>query len=795
MQPSVNRLRLDLPIAGMTCTACATRIENSLNKKSGITASINLATEKARVDYDPAQTTPDQIVSIIEKAGYQVPEQRLDLALDGMTCAACATRIETALNQLPGVTASVNFATEKATVRYLLGKTTLPQIIAAVRKTGYGAHELAEQERDAERQRKLAHYRQEFRLFWLSALLTLPLLAQMGAMLSGEHQDWLPRWLQLVLATPVQFWIGKRFYIGAYHALRGGGANMDVLVALGTTMAYLLSLVVTVFGLTHLHVYFEASSAVITLVLLGKLLEARAKGKTSAAIEALIKLQPRTARVERDGQVLDVPIEQLQAGDICIVRAGESIPVDGEVVEGSSSVNEAMLTGESMPRRKEPGSRAYAATQNLDGMLKLRATGVGKDTQLAHIVRLVEDAQGSKAPIQRLVDVISGIFVPIVVSIALVTFVLWWWLGGDLSAALINAVAVLVIACPCALGLATPTAIMVGTGRGAQTGILVRDARALEQAHKITTLIVDKTGTLTEGKPTVTDVLPSAGISENALLAAAAALEQGSQHPLAEAILRHAATQGVTIRAISDFTTIAGKGVSASIDGEQVYLGSLNFLAASHIPLIEADARALLGQGKTVIGVGTRTRFLGLIAIADRIRDDSAAAVHRLQQMHIEVVMLTGDNPQTAQAVADQAGITRFVAEVMPQDKAQEVARQKAQGKVVGMAGDGINDAPALSAADVGFAISSGSDIAIEAADVTLMHNSLMSVADAISLSRATLRKIRQNLFFAFIYNVLGIPLAALGLLNPVIAGAAMAMSSVSVVSNALLLKRWKPGA
>ena len=793
MQPSVNRLRLDLPIAGMTCTACATRIENSLNKKSGITASINLATEKARVDYDPAQTTPDQIVSIIEKAGYQVPEQRLDLALEGMTCAACATRIENALNQLPGVTASVNFATEKATVRYLLGKATLPQIIAAIRKTGYGAHELAEQERDAERQRKLTHYRQEFRLFWLSALLTLPLLAQMGAMLSGEHQDWLPRWLQLVLATPVQFWIGKRFYIGAYHALRGGGANMDVLVALGTTMAYLLSLVVTVFGLTHLHVYFEASSAVITLVLLGKLLEARAKGKTSAAIEALIKLQPRTARVERDGQLLDVPIEQLQAGDICVVRAGESIPVDGEVVEGSSSVNEAMLTGESMPRRKEPGSRAYAATQNLDGMLKLRATGVGKDTQLAHIVRLVEDAQGSKAPIQRLVDVISGIFVPIVVSIALVTFVLWWWLGGDLSAALINAVAVLVIACPCALGLATPTAIMVGTGRGAQTGILVRDARALEQAHKITTLIVDKTGTLTEGKPTVTDVLPSAGISENALLAAAAALEQGSQHPLAEAILRHAAAQGVTIRTISNFTTIAGKGVSASIDGEQVYLGSLNFLAASNIPLTEADARALLGQGKTVIGVGTRTRFLGLIAIADRIRDDSAAAVRRLQQMHIEVVMLTGDNPQTAQAVADQAGITRFVAEVMPQDKAQEVARQKAQGKVVGMAGDGINDAPALSAADVGFAISSGSDIAIEAADVTLMHNSLMSVADAISLSRATLRKIRQNLFFAFIYNVLGIPLAALGLLNPVIAGAAMAMSSVSVVSNALLLKRWKP--
>ncbi|MHB1232400.1 MAG: heavy metal translocating P-type ATPase [Burkholderiales bacterium] len=792
---AVNRLRIDLPIGGMTCTACATRIESSLNKQPGITATINLAAEKARVDYDPAQTTPEQIVSIIEKTGYQVPEQQVTLALEGMTCAACATRIEKALNQLPGVTASVNFATEQAAVRYLPGKITIAQLIDAVHKTGYTAHELAQQGREAERERKQQLYQKEFRLFWISALLTLPLLVQMGAMLSGEHQDWLPRWLQLALATPVQFWIGKRFYIGAYHALRGGGANMDVLVALGTTMAYLLSLVVTVFGLAHLHVYFEASSAVITLVLLGKLLEARAKGKTSAAIEALIKMQPRTARVEREGQLLDIPIEQLQAGDICVVRAGESIPVDGEVLEGASSVNEAMLTGESMPRRKEPGSRAYAATQNLDGMLKLRATGVGNETQLAHIVRLVEDAQGSKAPIQRLADVISGIFVPIVVGIALVTFVLWWWLGGDLSAALINAVAVLVIACPCALGLATPTAIMVGTGRGAQTGILVRDARALEQAHKITTLIVDKTGTLTEGKPTITDVLPAGNISAQDLLAMAAALEQGSQHPLAEAILRHARAQGVNPRAMRDFTTVAGKGVSATIDGEQVYLGSLSFLAASSVPLSETDVRALLEQGKTVIGVGSAQRFMGLIAIADKIRGDSAAAVCRLQAMHIEVVMLTGDNPQTAQAIAGQAGVDRFVAEVMPQDKAQEVARQKAQGKVVGMAGDGINDAPALSAADVGFAISSGSDIAIEAADVTLMRNSLMSVADAISLSRATLGKIRQNLFFAFIYNVLGIPLAALGMLNPVIAGAAMAMSSVSVVSNALLLKRWKPAS
>ena len=792
---NVNLLRLDLPISGMTCSACATRIESRLNQESGVNAVVNLTAEKARVDYDPKQTTPAQIVSMIEKTGYKVPTQQLALALEGMTCAACATRIEKALNQLPGVEANVNFATEIANIYLQPGLSNLAHIIEAVRKTGYSAHEMVEQGRDAERKRKQALYQHEFQQFWIAAALTLPLVAQMGGMLTGgEHQDWLPRWLQLALATPVQFWIGKRFYIGAYHALRGGGANMDVLVSLGTTMAYLLSLVVTLLGMHEQHVYFEASSAVITLVLLGKLMEARAKGKTSAAIEALIKLQPRTARVERDGQTLDIPIEQLQAGEVCIVRAGESMPVDGEVIEGTSSVNEAMLTGESMPRRKESGSKVYAATQNLDGMLKLRATGVGKETQLAHIVRLVEDAQGSKAPIQRLADVISGIFVPIVVAIASATFVLWWWLGGDLSVATINAVAVLVIACPCALGLATPTAIMVGTGRGAQSGVLVRDARALEQAHKISTLIVDKTGTLTAGAPTVTDLQPSPGVSETDLVAAAAALEQGSTHPLAEAILRHAASQDITPAAISEFSTVTGKGVSATYHNETVFLGSLSFLGTSGVPLQAANAQGLLAQGKTVIGVGSTQALLGLIAIADPIRDDSAAAVQRLQAMGVEVIMLTGDNPQTADAIAKQAGISRYIAEVMPQDKAQEVTQLKAQGKVVGMAGDGINDAPALSAADVGFAISSGSDIAIEAADITLMRNSLNSVADAISLSRATLRKIRQNLFFAFIYNILGIPLAALGFLNPVIAGAAMAMSSVSVVSNALLLKRWKAG-
>jgi Cu+-exporting ATPase len=788
--------RIELPITGMTCAACAVRLENNLNKQPGIAASVNLAAEKARIDYDPGQSCPADIVGVIRKTGFEVPEQRAELSLEGMTCAACATRIEKALNALPGVTASVNFAAEKAIVHYQPGVQTMADVIAAVEKTGYGARELIAADREAARQEKLQAYRREFRLFGISALLTLPLLAQMGGMLSGSHEEWIPRWLQMLLATPVQFWVGKRFYVGAWHALRGGGANMDVLVALGTTMAYLLSAVITVFGLQEQHVYFEAGAAVITLVLLGKLLEARAKSKTSAAVEALIKLQPRTARVERDGQTIDLPIEQIRSGDVCVVRAGEQIPVDGEVIEGGSSVNEAMLTGESMPRRKEAGAKVYAATQNIEGMLKLRAIGVGGETQLAHIIRLVEEAQGSKAPIQRLADVISGIFVPVVMGIALITFAAWWWLGGDWSSALINAVAVLVIACPCALGLATPTAIMVGTGRGAQTGILVRDARALEQAEKITTLIVDKTGTLTEGRPAVTDLLPANGTTEAELLAAAAALEQGSQHPLALAILDRA--QGIALRPIAEFSTVAGKGVSAVMDGERVFLGSLEYLRESGVlresgmPGAGTDARLLLDQGKTVVGVGTARQLLGLIAIADRMRDDSALAVRRLQEMGVEVVMLTGDNPQTAQAIARQAGIDHFVAEVLPQDKASEVAKHKAEGRFVGMAGDGINDAPALSAADVGFAVSSGSDIAIEAADVTLMRNSLMSVADAISLSRATLRKIRQNLFFAFIYNVLGIPLASLGMLNPVIAGAAMAMSSVSVVSNALLLKRWR---
>jgi len=783
--------RIELPVAGMTCAACSTRLEKNLNKLPGVKANINLAAEKAQIEYDPDQATPATLIQAIEKTGFTVPSQQLQLALDGMTCAACATRIENALNRIEGVSASVNFATETAHISYTPGTTNPELLIAAINKTGYGAHACGESSRDAEHARREVIYRMELRAFWLAAALTLPLVGQMGFMFSGHHADIIPRWLQFALATPVQFWAGKRFYVGAWHALRGGGANMDVLVALGTSMAWLFSAVVTLWGLSQ-HVYFEASAAVITLVLLGKLLEARAKGKTSAAIEELIKLQPRTAWVERDGKTLEVDIGSIRVDEIFIVRAGENVPVDGEVIEGNSSVVEAMLTGESLPVSKQSGAKVFAATQNQEGMLRCRATGVGSHTLLAEIIRLVEQAQGSKAPIQRLADVISGIFVPTVIAVSLVTFALWWWLGGSFTVALVNAVAVLVIACPCALGLATPTAIMVGTGNGARAGILVRNAAALERAEKIRTLLVDKTGTLTEGKPAVTDIMPIGGTTESELLRLAATLEQGSQHPLALAILTQARERELDLAAVVNFRSISGKGVSGLIAEKIYHLGSPALMLEMGLALDAALLQQVQSQGKTVVCVAQESTLQGYLAIADRLRDSSPRAVARLQAMGIEVIMLTGDNHATAQAIANQAGIRNYRAEVLPQHKAEEVEKIKTQGMIVGMVGDGINDAPALAAADISFAIGAGSDVAIEAADITLMRNDLNSVADAINLSRATLDKIRQNLFFAFIYNILGIPLAALGMLNPVIAGAAMAMSSVSVVSNSLLLKRWK---
>ncbi|HBV20975.1 MAG TPA: heavy metal translocating P-type ATPase [Nitrosomonas sp.] len=790
--------QIELPIEGMTCAACATRIEKNLNKLPGVEAAVNFASEKARVHYDDGQIKTDNLIEAIEKAGFHIAPQSVHLQLHKMTCAACGVHIERALNKLPGVTAHVNVATETAKVNFIPGLATIGQLIAAIENAGYGANEISESSHAEEKARRQAAYKTELRLFWISAILTLPLVLQMGAMFTGygmDAMDIIPRWLQWLLATPVQFWVGKRFYIGAWHAVRSGGANMDVLVALGTSMAYLFSAVVTLFSLDQ-HIYFEASAAIITLVLLGKLMEARAKGKTSEAIETLIKLQPKTARVERDGKIFEIPTDGLQVGDIFIVRPGESLPVDGIVIEGASSVNESMLTGESLPVNKHPESKVFAATMNQQGLLKCHATSVGADTQLAAIIHLVEEAQGSKAPIQRMADTISGIFVPIVVVISLFTLGITWWWTGTFVTALIHAVAVLVIACPCALGLATPTAIMVGTGRGAQVGVLVKNAAALEHAEKIQTIIVDKTGTLTEGKPAVTDSIPANTLSEQEFMQIAASLEQGSEHPLARAVLERAEKMNVTLKPVTDFSAITGSGLKASIEGTQYLLGSPKFLTQQGAILDEEKITTLQAAGKTVIAIGAITdekpRILGYLAIADRLRDTSIKAVKRLQNMGIHVVMLTGDNTVTAEAIAKRTGINEFRAEVLPQDKAAEVKKLKESGRFTGMIGDGINDAPALAAADVSFAIGAGSDVAIEAADITLIRNDLMSVADAISLSRATLRKIRQNLFFAFVYNSLGIPLAAAGMLNPVIAGAAMAMSSVSVVSNSLLLKRWQ---
>jgi P-type Cu+ transporter len=727
-------------------------------------------------------------------APHPTTRDTFDLRITGMTCAACAARIEKALNRLPGVSANVNLATENARVRVTEGSTAVEQLMEAVERAGYAAEVVAQPDPGAERARREAQYRRELTLFWISAALSAPLIAQMVWMFAGQHGDLVPRWLQLALATPVQFWVGKRFYVGAWHALRGGGANMDVLVALGTSAAYLYSAVVTLSGLDGQHVYFEAATVIITLVLLGKLLEASAKGRASAAIERLIRLQPRQARIERDGQTFDVDVVEVVVGDAFLVRPGERVPVDGEVLEGRSSIDESTLTGESLPVPKEPRARVFAATQNGTGLLKCRALRVGAKTQLAEIIRLVGEAQGSKAPIQRLGDRISGIFVPAVLTIALATLIIWWLFTGAFTAALINAVAVLVIACPCALGLATPTAIMVGTGRGAQSGILVRDAGALERAQRIQTLVVDKTGTLTVGKPVVTDLVAVNALDSRQLLALAAGLEQGSEHPLAGAVLRKAVEVGAMPAAATNVQARPGQGIEGEVQGRSLRIGTPGWLATRGLTVDARVIDRLTGAGKTVVALADNARMLGYLGIADPLRETSADAVSRLRSAGVELVMLTGDNAATAQAVAHQLGIARWRAGVLPQDKAAEVLRLKAEGKFVGMAGDGINDAPALAAADVSFAFAGGSDIAIEAADVTLMRDDLGGVADAILLSRATLSKIRQNLAFAFGYNALGIPLAALGWLNPIVAGAAMAMSSVSVVTNSLLLRRWKPG-
>jgi Cu+-exporting ATPase len=722
-------------------------------------------------------------------------QRTIELQLAGMTCAACAARIEKVLNRAEGVRAAVNFATETARVDYDGDKATPETLIGLVRKAGYDAAPAVDPFKlpEHEARKEARRYRHDLSIFAIAALLTAPLVAQMAFALFGPHDLMLPVWLQFLLATPVQFWAGARFYRGAWNALRGGAANMDVLVALGTTAAYVFSIAVWLLAIERQHVYFEASAVVITLVLLGKLLEGRAKAKTANAIRHLLKLQPQTVLREQEGEVHEVPLASVRVGDVFVVRAGSSVPVDGQVLTGESTVNEAMLTGESEPIAKAAGDPVLAGTVNESGPLRCKATAVGQATLLAGIVRQVAAAQGSKAPVQRLADAVSARFVPTVLVIAAITLIAnGWWLG-DWADALLRATAVLVIACPCALGLATPTALMVGVGRAAQAGILIKNAAALERAEKIDALVVDKTGTLTAGLPTVAEVHPARGSTTREVLLLAQSLEQGATHPLARAIAERAAVFEQKALPVTNVRVHAGRGVSGENGGQRIRLGSPAFLVESGAQLDGAELARVQGEGRTIVGVAEGRKLVGWITLVDPLRPNAAAAVRALADAGVGVTMLTGDHPAPALAVAKATGVANWRAEQLPEDKRAVIAAMQKEGRVVGMVGDGVNDAPALAQADVSFAMGAGAGSALSAADLTLLRNDLSAVAAAIDLSRATLSKIRQNLFFAFVYNVIGIPLAALGLLSPVIAGAAMAASSVSVVSNALLLKRWRP--
>lgn len=786
-----------LAVQGMTCAACSTRLERVLAKVDGVgEARVSLAAERADVTYDSEQTSPVALAEAIAGAGFAVPERSVDLAIEGMTCAACATRVEKGLQKVPGVqSAAVNLATEKARVIYLEGVATSQDLIAAVEATGYGAR-LESSTADAARQdedRIARQSRHDVIALTGSAILTLPLIAEMILHMTGAPVR-VPPLVQLGLATIVQFWAGWRFYVGAYKSLKGGAGNMDVLVALGTSAAYGLSVWrVAMDPAGHgLELYFEASAVVVTLVLLGKWLEGRAKRSAASAIKALMALRPDTARVERDGQVIEVPAEQVRHGDRVVIRPGERVPVDGEVAEGRTAMDESLLTGESMPVVKHPGDAVTGGAINGDGLVVVTATAIGAEATLSRIIRMVEDAQASKAPIQHLVDQISAVFVPVVVGISVVTFLVWWLGFGSPENAFAAAVAVMVIACPCALGLATPTAIMVGTGVAARHGILIKDAEALERAHSVTTVVFDKTGTLTEGHPEVTDIQ---GDDIAALLQVAASAQQGSEHPLARAVLARAKADGVSLSPVSDFTALPGRGLQAVVDGKTILVGSPRLMTEQSVDVgaLGPAATVLEGQGRTVMFVAEKEgAVLGLLAVADPVKPSAITAVAALKALGVRAVMLTGDNRRTAEAVAAQVGIDEVIAEVLPQDKADAVRRLKSEGAVVAMVGDGVNDAPALAAADMGVAMGTGSDVAMQTAGVTLMRGDPSLMPAALDVSRATYAKIRQNLFWAFSYNVVALPLAAAGLLSPMIAGAAMAFSSVSVVTNSLVLRRWR---
>lgn len=791
-----EKKKTTLGITGMTCAACANRIEKNLNKINDVDATVNVTTEKATVAYNPESTTIDDLTHSIEKTGYGVLTEKAELDVIGMTCAACSNRIEKVLNRDAGVEhANVNLTTENATIAYNPEMTSIDDLIKKIQKIGYDAKpKQAASEKSSQKEQELKHKRTKL---IISAILAAPLLLTMFVHLFGMQipHIFMNPWFQFALATPVQFIIGWQFYVGAYKNLRNGSANMDVLVALGTSAAYFYSLyeMIKWLNLTNYtpHLYFETSAVLITLILFGKYLETRAKTQTTNALSELLNLQAKEARVLRNQEELMIPLNEVVQGDHLIIKPGEKIPVDGKVIKGTTSIDESMLTGESIPIEKVQNDNVIGSTMNKNGSITVEATKVGKDTALASIIKVVEEAQGSKAPIQRLADIISGYFVPIVVGIALLTFIVWITLvqTGQFEPALVAAIAVLVIACPCALGLATPTSIMVGTGKAAENGILFKGGEHIERTHQVNTVVLDKTGTITNGKPVVTDF-----DGDDKVLQLLASAEKGSEHPLAESIVNYAKKNHIPFLEVAHFEAIPGHGIKATIDGKSLCVGNRKFMIEENIAINSAETQLsrFEQEGKTAMMIAIDSELKGTIAVADTVKASTSEAIQQLHDLDIEVVMLTGDNERTAQAIAKQVGIDTVIAEVLPEEKASKIVELQDQGKTVAMVGDGVNDAPALVQADIGIAIGSGTEVAIEAADVTILGGDLLLIPKAMKASKSTIRNIRQNLFWAFGYNVAGIPIAALGLLAPWVAGAAMALSSVSVVTNALRLKRMK---
>ena len=811
------------PVKGMSCASCAARIEKKVGELDGVSkASVNFGAESAAVDYDPSRTAPENIFQTIENIGFSVPTQKRIFPVEGMTCASCVSRVEKKLRSLDGVTnAQVNLANERATVEYLESRLGVNDFRIALEEIGYHIPEQETEETssyDEDEERHAAETRRLTQKLIVSGMAGLIIMAGSMRDMIGFFPNWDAstwRFLFFVLATPVQFWGGWQFYKGTWAGLKHGYADMNTLIAVGTSVAYAYSVFATfvpsalqAFG-QEILVYYDTSAMIIALVLMGRLLEARAKGRASDAIKKLIGLQPQTAKVERDGKEIQIPVAQVVQGDTVLVRPGEKVPVDGTILEGETAIDESMITGESIPADKKAGSEVIGASINKTGFFRMKATRLGRDSVLAHIIKLVEEAQGSKAPVQRLADKVAGIFVPTVIAIATLAFVVWWLWGNTFAElptdpflfGMMIFIAVMIIACPCALGLATPTAIMVGTGRGAELGILIKGGETLEQAQNIDTVVFDKTGTLTRGQPEVTDIL-SNEVDEGELLELAASLEKGSEHPLGQAIVAEAEKRNIVLQPIQEFKALPGFGVQARVNGHEVALGNIKLMEDSGLDLspVASQLEQLTTQGKTPMLVKVDGRLGGMIAAADQIKPLAQEAVARLKEKGLRVVMMTGDHAQTARAVADQLGIDEVLAEVLPGGKAGEVKKLMDGGRFVAMVGDGINDAPALAQAHIGIAMGSGTDIAMETSDITLMTQNLNAVADAIDLSRSTLSKIKQNLFWAFFYNVLGIPIAAgvlypvYGiLLKPLFAAAAMSFSSVSVVSNSLLLKRFKP--